>query len=71
MNDAQRIEAPAKLIERLRPVQEQINRMQAEIQAALFGAQVALDVPDGWRWDGAGWVEPEAPVQAPEPPNGD
>lgn len=60
MNDAQRIDAPAKLLERLRPVQEQINRMQAEIQAALFGAQVALDVPDGWRWDGAGWVEPEA-----------
>lgn len=70
MNDAQRIDAPAKLLERLRPVQEQINRMQAEIQAALFGAQVALDVPDGWWWDGAGWVEPEASVQAPEPPNG-
>ena len=52
----QRIDAPAKLIERLRPVQEQITRMQAEIQAALFGAQVALDVPDGWVWDGAGWV---------------
>lgn len=57
---SERIDAPAKLLERLRPVQEQINRMQAEIQAALFGAQVALDVPDGWRWDGAGWVEPEA-----------
>lgn len=64
----QRIDAPAKLIERLRPAQEQINRMQAEIQAALFGAAVALDVPEGWVWDGAGWV---APVQAPEPPNGD
>ncbi len=21
---------------------------------------LTLDVPDGWRWDGAGWVEPEA-----------
>jgi len=41
----QRIDAPAKLIERLRPVQEQINRLHAEIQAALFGAQVALEVP--------------------------
>ena len=59
MNDAQRIDAPAKLLERLRPVQEQINRMQAEIQAALFGAQVALDVPDGWRWDGSGWIAPD------------
>ncbi len=67
---SERIDAPPKLIERLRPVQEQINRMQAEIQAALFGAQVALDVPDGWVWDGAGWVAPEASVQAPEPPNG-
>lgn len=55
----QRINAPAKLIERLRPVQEQINRLQAEIQAALFGAQVALGVPDGWVWDGAGWVAPD------------
>ena len=55
----ERIDAPAKLIERLRPVQEQINRMQAEIQAALFGASVAPDVPDGWIWDGAGWVAPE------------
>ena len=59
MNNAQRIDAPAKLIERLRPVQEQVNRLQAEIQAALFGAAVALDVPDGWVWDGAGWVAPE------------
>ena len=56
---SERIDAPAKLLERLRPVQEQINRMQAEIQAALFGAQVALDVPDGWQWDGVGWVAPD------------
>ena len=55
----QRIDAPAKLIERLRPVQEQINRMQAEIQAALFGAAIALDVPDGWLWDGSGWIAPD------------
>jgi hypothetical protein len=55
----ERIEAPHRLLERLRPVQEQINRMQAEVQAALFGAQVALEVPDGWTWDGSGWVAPE------------
>lgn len=61
----ERIDAPPKLIERLRPVQEQINRMQAEIQAALFGAKVALGVPDDWVWDGAGWVAPEA---SPAPP---
>jgi hypothetical protein len=59
MINTQRIEAPARLLERLRPVQEQVNRLQAEIQAALFGAQVALDVPDGWQWDGAGWVAPD------------
>lgn len=67
---SERIDAPAKLIERLRPVQEQINRMQAEIQAALFGARVALGVPEDWVWDGAGWVEPEESVKASEPPNG-
>ena len=55
----QRIDAPAKLIERLRPVQEQVNRLQAEIQAALFGAAVALDVPEGWQWDGSGWIAPD------------
>ena len=70
MSDAQRIECPAKLFERLRPVQEQIDRLNAEIQAALFGAKLALGVPDDWQWDGGGWVEPEASVQAPEPPNG-
>jgi hypothetical protein len=67
---SERIEAPVRLLDKLRPVQEQVNRLQAEIQAALFGAQVALDVPDGWQWDGAGWVASEASVQAPEPPNG-
>lgn len=27
--------------------------------AALYGAAIALDVPDGWVWDGSGWVAPE------------
>ena len=58
MKHDDRIDAPTKLIERLRPVQEQVNRLQAEIQAALFGAALALDVPEGWVWDGAGWVAP-------------
>ena len=61
---SERIEAPVRLLDKLRPVQEQVNRLQAEIQAALFGAQVALDVPDGWQWDGAGWVAP-AETSAP------
>ena len=55
---SERIEAPARLIEKLRPVQEQIDRLSAELRAALFGAQVALDVPDNWHFDGAGWVAP-------------
>lgn len=60
MSDAQRIDCPSKLIEKLKPVQEQIDRLNAEVQAALFGAKLALDVPDTWVWDGAGWVTPEA-----------
>jgi len=57
--NTQRIECPVKLIDRLHPVQEQIDRLNNEIQAALFGAQVALEVPEGWVWDGSGWVAPE------------
>ena len=56
---SERIEAPARLLEKLRPVQEQINQKQAEISAAVFGAQVALNVPDNWVWDGSGWVAPD------------
>ena len=58
MSEQQRIDCPAKLIERLKPVQEQIDRMAAEVQAALFGAKVALGVPDNWTWDGTGWIQP-------------
>ena len=57
-NTSERIEAPARLIEKLRPAQEQVQRLQAEIQAALFGASVALDVPEEWLWDGNGWIAP-------------
>ena len=59
MSDVQRIDAPVRLIDRLQPVQEQINRLQGELQAALFGAKVALNVADEWQWDGTGWVAPD------------
>jgi hypothetical protein len=62
---SEQIEAPAKLLERLRPVQEQIDRLNAEINAALFGAKVTLDVPDDWVWDGKGWRAPESPPSKP------
>ncbi len=54
----QRIECPDKLLERLRPVQEQIDRLNAEVNAALFGAKLALGVPDDWTWNGTGWIRP-------------
>ncbi len=46
MSEQTRIEAPARLMEKLRPAQEQIDRLHAEVQAALFGAKVALGAPD-------------------------
>jgi len=55
----ERIEAPAKLLDALKPVQEQIDRLSAELRAAVFGARLALGVPDDWFYDGAGWVEPD------------
>lgn len=70
MSEQQRIDCPVRLVERLRPVQEQIDRMQAEIQAAIFGAALALDVPDNWQWNGTGWVSPEeAERERSEPPS--
>ncbi len=64
---SERIEAPVRLLDKLRPAQEQVQRLQAEIQAALFGAALALDVPDGWVWDGSGW---RAPNNTPPPVDG-
>ena len=55
---SERIECPAKLFEQLKQRQMQIDKLVGEIQAALFGAQVALDVPDEWTWDGTGWTRP-------------
>lgn len=68
--DANRIAAPQRVLDALQRLQTVVERLQAEANGVVFGAAAALDVPDGWRWDGAGWVAPEASVQAPEPPNG-
>lgn len=57
MSEQQRIDCPVRLVERLKPVQEQIDKLAGEVQAALFGARLALGVPDGWVWDGSGWIE--------------
>ena len=54
----QRIEAPPRVLATVRQTEEAIRRMQAEANAVLFGAAAALEVPDGWRWDGAGWSAP-------------
>lgn len=54
-----RIDAPKRILDTIEQAQRQVDRIQTEIQAMLFGASAALDVPDGWQWDGKGWVEPE------------
>ncbi|GIV51042.1 MAG: hypothetical protein KatS3mg038_1563 [Candidatus Kapaibacterium sp.] len=56
---SERIEAPAKVVELLRRGEEMIQKIQSEMQAILAGAAAALDVPDGWRWDGSGWAKVE------------
>jgi len=58
--EQQRIDAPARVIDAVNRTQQTIDRLQAEVQAALFGAHAALNVPEGWTWDGAGWVAPSA-----------
>ncbi len=55
-----RINAPERITDAMRRIQEAADRLQLEAQALQFGARVALDVPDGWTWDGAGWVAPSA-----------
>ena len=56
--DQQRIDAPPRVLATVRQTEETIRRLQAEANAVLFGAAAALEVPDGWRWDGAGWSAP-------------
>jgi len=59
---SERIEAPERIVEAMRRLQEAADRLQLEGQALQFGARAALDVPEGWQWDGGGWVAPqEAP----------
>lgn len=56
---SERIEAPVRLMEALQKVQEQIERLSAQLHAAMFGARVSLGVPDDWGWDGVAWVAPK------------
>lgn len=57
---SERIDAPQRVIDAMRRAQEAMERIQMEAQAIQFGAMAALDVPDGWQWDGGGWVAPSA-----------
>lgn len=62
-----RIEAPAPVAARVRQVQQMIQQLQAEANAMLYGAAVALNVPEGWSWDGiGGWVA-QKPERKPKP----
>lgn len=51
----QRIDAPQRVIDAMKRAQEAMERIQMEAQAIQFGAMAALDVPEGWQWDGSGW----------------
>ena len=54
---SERIDAPQRVIDAMKRAQEAMERIQIEAQAIQFGAMAALDVPDGWQWDGSGWIE--------------
>ena len=56
-----RIGAPQRIVEVMRKLQEAADRLQVEAQAVLFGAAAALNVPEGWQWDGGGWKAPDKP----------
>ena len=66
MNGETYTAAPAKLIDALKQTQETMQRLQASMDAAIFGAACALDVPAHWQWNGAGWT---APAEQPDEPN--
>ena len=64
----QRIDAPRRIVDAIENAQRQVERINLEVQAMVFGAAAALDVPEGWQWDGSGWTEGrgatgELPVQ--------
>ena len=69
--EQQRIDAPARVVEAVKRTQETIERLNAEVQAALFGAHAALDVPSGWQWDGRGWAPSAPEVEAISIPAGE
>ena len=53
----QRIDAPRRIVDAIENAQRQVERINLEVQAMVFGAAAALDVPEGWQWDGSGWTE--------------
>lgn len=53
-----RIDAPKRIVDTIEQAQRQVERINVEIQAMLYGAAAALDVPEGWTWDGTGWIQP-------------
>ena len=64
----QRIDAPRRIVDAIENAQRQVERINLEVQAMVFGAAAALNVPEGWQWDGSGWTEGrgatgELPVQ--------
>lgn len=61
----ERIDAPKRILETVLATERQIERLKGELNGIIFGAQAALDVPEGWLWNGTGWTAPakEAPVQ--------
>ena len=56
---SERIDAPQRVIDAMRRAQEAMERIQMEAQAIQFGAMAALNVPEGWQWDGSGWKAPD------------
>ena len=54
-----RIDAPQRIVDAIENAQRQVERINLEVQAMVFGAAAALDVPDGWQWDGSGWKAPD------------
>lgn len=56
---SERIDAPKLVTESIQEAQREIDKINIHVKAMLFGAATALNVPNGWQWDGSGWVEPE------------
>mgnify|MGYP000905374824 FL=1 len=56
---SERIKAPRRIVEAMENAQRQVERINLEVQAIVFGAAAALDVPEGWQWDGSGWKAPD------------